>query len=132
MSKECTKGAVLHASEQEVMKLASNVNNAIHHIARLRSSRPYDGRRVTLTERRGGWRYQGIIGTCTRRSEDGKLMTIVVDHDPDSYWPVGMEILADIDDDTVPHFGFPIGLGSRAPEEHAAAYDPTPGKCRIA
>jgi len=31
-------------------------------------------------------------------------MVIVVEHDPRDYWPVGMEILAELDSETVPVF----------------------------
>lgn len=73
-------------------------------IDELRTSRPYDGRRVTLRETRGGWTWLGISGVCTRLAEDGRLMVLQVEHCPDGYWPIGMEILAELDDETVPIF----------------------------
>jgi hypothetical protein len=73
-------------------------------IAELRTSRPYDGRRVTLHESRGGWRYKGISGICERLAADRHYMVIVVEHDPESYWPAGMAILAELDDESVPVF----------------------------
>jgi len=73
-------------------------------IAELRSSRPYDGRRVTLHESRGGWKYTGISGICTYLAADRHYMVIVIDHDPEGYWPVGMEILAELDHESVPMF----------------------------
>jgi hypothetical protein len=73
-------------------------------ISELNTSRPYDGRLVQLRESRGGWRYTGISGVCTRFAEDRRHMVIVVEHDPDDYWPVGMEILAELDSETVPVF----------------------------
>lgn len=73
-------------------------------ITELRSSRPYDGRRVTLRETRGGWTWMGISGICTRVAADSRFMVIAVENDPDRYWPVGMEILAELDDETVPVF----------------------------
>jgi hypothetical protein len=73
-------------------------------IAKLRASRPYDGRHVTLCESRGGWKYQGLSGICTRLAADRRHMVLVVEHDPEGYWPIGMEILAEIDHETVPMF----------------------------
>lgn len=73
-------------------------------ISKLNISRPYDGRLVQLRESREGWHYTGISGVCTRFAEDGRLMVIVVEHDPRDYWPVGMEILAELDSETVPVF----------------------------
>lgn len=73
-------------------------------ITTLHASRPYDGRRVTLCEKRGGWRFQGITGVCLRFAEDRKHMVIRVEHDPDEHWPVGMEILAELDHESVPDF----------------------------
>jgi hypothetical protein len=73
-------------------------------IAELRASRPYDGRRVTLREKRGGWRYAGVSGVCTRISADGRRMAILVEDDPDGHWPAGLEILAEIDHESVPDF----------------------------
>lgn len=73
-------------------------------IGGLIASRPYDGRRVTLRETRGGWTYTGISGVCTRISANGDHMVILVENDPDGYWPVGTEILAQIDADSVPVF----------------------------
>lgn len=77
-------------------------------ISELRASRPYDGRRVTLRETRGGWRWTGISGICTRIAADHRYMVILVEHDPDDYWPVGGEILAELDDETVPMFAYPV------------------------
>jgi len=73
-------------------------------IADLRASRPYDGRRVTLRENRGGWRYEGLTGICVHLAVDRRLMVLLVEHDPEGYWPVGMEILAELDHETVPLF----------------------------
>ena len=36
---------------------------------------------------------------------DRRYMVILVEHDQDGYWPVGMEILAELDDESVPVFG---------------------------
>jgi hypothetical protein len=55
-------------------------------------------------ENRGGWKWSGIRGTCTRIAADRSSMVISVDYCPDDYWPVGMEILADLDRETMPHF----------------------------
>ena len=73
-------------------------------IAELRSSRPYDGRNVTLLEKRADWRYTGISGICTRLAADRRHMVLVVEHDPQGYWPIGMEILAELDHESVPEF----------------------------
>ena len=77
----------------------------IAEIAELRTSRPYDGRRVTLHESRGGWKWIGISGVCTRLAADGRHMVLLVEHDPEGHWPVGMEILAELDHESVPVFG---------------------------
>ena len=73
-------------------------------LAELRASRPYDGRRVTLRESRGGWKYQGLSGICAHLAADHHYMVLVVEHDPEGYWPIGMEILAELDHETVPMF----------------------------
>jgi hypothetical protein len=73
-------------------------------IAELRASRPYDGRRVTLRESRGGWKYEGLTGICTRLAADRRHMVLIVEHDPNGYWPIGMEILAELDHESVPLF----------------------------
>lgn len=31
----------------------------------------------------------------------------IAEHDPESLWPMGMEILAELDDESVPVFAFP-------------------------
>lgn len=82
-------------------KLSPNIER---QIAELRVSCPYDGRRVTLRETRGGWTWMGISGVCTRLAADGGHMVLLVESDPDGYWPVGMEILAQLDAETVPVF----------------------------
>lgn len=74
-------------------------------VAELKASRPYDGRRVTLKETRAGWTFTGISGICTRLASDRRRMVILVEHDPDSYWPIGMEILAELDEESVPVWG---------------------------
>ena len=66
--------------------------------------RPYDGRRVTLREDRGGWRFAGVTGICTRVAADARSMAIRIEHDPESYWPVGREILAELGDGTYAEF----------------------------
>lgn len=76
----------------------------IRQIAELNASRPYDGRRVTLRETRGGWTWAGISGICVRLAEDNHYMVLLVENDPDNHWPVGMEILAELDEETVPIF----------------------------
>lgn len=73
-------------------------------IAELNDCRPYDGRRVTIRETRGGWTWMGVSGVCTRLAEDRRHMVIIVVHDPDSYWPIGMELLAELDHESVPIF----------------------------
>ena len=73
-------------------------------ITELRATRPYDGRRVTLHESRGGWKYTGLSGICTRLAADRRHMVLVVEHDPDNYSPVGMAILAELDHESVPMF----------------------------
>ena len=87
---------------QEAPKLSFAISEKI---AELRASRPYDGRFVTLHESRGGWKWIGISGICTHVAEDASFMVILVENDPDNYWPIGMEILAEIDDESVPVFG---------------------------
>lgn len=74
-------------------------------IRELRATRPYDGRRVTLHESRGGWKWVGLSGICTYLAADHHYMVLIVENDPEGYWPVGMEILAELDDETVPVFG---------------------------
>jgi hypothetical protein len=74
-------------------------------IASLHSTRPFDGRRVILAEKRGGWRYTGIRGICLRLAQDSRHMVIIVENDPDDYWPVGMEILVELDHESAPIFG---------------------------
>lgn len=61
-------------------------------IAELRASRHYDGRRVTLHESRGGWKWTGLRGICTHLAADHHYMVLVIEHDPEGYWPIGMEI----------------------------------------
>ena len=73
-------------------------------IADLRATRPYDGRRLTLRESRGGWKYEGLTGICTHLAADHHYMVIVVERDPEGYWPNGMEILAELDHESVPMF----------------------------
>lgn len=73
-------------------------------VAELNASRPYDGRRVTIRETRGGWTWMVLSGICTRLAADERHMVLWVEHDPDSYWPVGMELLADLDEESVPIF----------------------------
>ena len=73
-------------------------------IADLRATRPYDGRRVTLRESRGGWKFEGLTGTCMHLAADHHYMVLKVEHDPEEYWPVDMEILAELDDESVPAF----------------------------
>ena len=73
-------------------------------IADLRATRPYDGRHVTLHESRGGWKWTGIRGICTHLAADHHYMVLVIEHDPEGYWPVGMEILAELDHESVPLF----------------------------
>ena len=85
-------------------KLSLNIQ---HQIAELTATRPYDGRRVEMREKRGGWRYTGVCGVCgvcTRRSADGRLLVVMIEDDPDEYWPVGMEILVQVDSESVPVF----------------------------
>lgn len=74
-------------------------------VASLHSTRPFDGRRVILAEKRGGWRYTGIRGICLRLAQDSRHMVIIVENDPDDYWPVGMEILVELDHESAPIFG---------------------------
>jgi hypothetical protein len=81
--------------------LSTKIRN---QITELRASRPYDGRRVQLRESRGGWKYTGLSGVCTHLAADKHYMVLVVEHDPEGYWPVGMEILAELDHETVPVF----------------------------
>jgi len=59
---------------------------------------------VTLLESRGGWKYTGLSGICVHLAADYHYMVLVVDHDPEDYWPIGMEILAELDYETVPYF----------------------------
>lgn len=73
-------------------------------IADLRATRPYDGRRVTLCESRGGWKFEGLTGVCMHLAADHRLMVLKVEHDPEDYWPIGMEILAELDHESVPAF----------------------------
>jgi hypothetical protein len=65
----------------------------LRQITELRTSRPYDGRQVTLRESRGGWKFTGISGICVHLAADHRRMVLVVENDPDGYWPVGMLIL---------------------------------------
>jgi len=73
-------------------------------IAELHVTRPYDGRRVGICEKRAGWSFAGISGICLRRSEDGRHMIVVVENDPDGQWPVGAEVLVELDHESVPVF----------------------------
>lgn len=73
-------------------------------LAELTASRPYDGRYVRLCENRGGWHYAGLFGVCTRVSEDGRFLALVVEEDPEGRWPAGTEVIAEIDHETVPAF----------------------------
>lgn len=73
-------------------------------IAELRATRPYDGRRVTLRESRGVWKWTGIRGVCLHIAADYRLMVLVVEHDPENYWPVGAEILVELDEESFPVF----------------------------
>jgi hypothetical protein len=81
-------------------------------IAELRTTRSYDGRRVTLCESRGGWKYTGLSGICTHLAADHHYMVLVVEHDPKDYWPIGMEILVECDHESVPMF---FGTADNAP-----------------
>ena len=74
-------------------------------IAELRATRPYDGRRVTLQEKRGGWQWTGIRGVCLHIAADYRLMVLVVEHDYEDRWPVGAEILVELDEESFPVFG---------------------------
>jgi hypothetical protein len=58
--------------------------------------RPYDGRRGTLAEKRGGWRYTGLTGVLRHLSLDGREAAFQVENDPDDYWPAGMIILVEL------------------------------------
>lgn len=82
-------------------KLAPEIKD---RIAELNASRPYDGRRVMLHENRGGWKWVGLGGVCTRLAADGCQLVMIVETDPEGYWPVGAELLVDIDDETTPRF----------------------------
>ena len=73
-------------------------------IAELRATRPYDGRRVRLRESRNGWKYTGLSGICTHLAADCHTMTLLIEEDPEDYWPAGMEILVDLDHETIPLF----------------------------
>lgn len=89
------------------VKLSTDVQR---RIAELRATRPFDGRHVTLLETRDGWKYTGVSGICTRLATDNRHMVLLVEHDPDGHWPIGMTILAELGDDpdlglTVPIFG---------------------------
>ena len=92
-------------NEQKLTTERPKLSAAIQHqIAELHASRPYDGRRVTLRETRGGWTWVGINGICLRIAADRHYMVLLVENDPEGYWPVGMEILAELDHETVPMF----------------------------
>ena len=71
-------------------------------MAVLLATRPHDGRQVELRENRGGWHYTGLSGTCECLSEDGKQLVLIVECDPESYWPVGTTLLVEIDHETQP------------------------------
>jgi len=73
-------------------------------VAELLVSRPHDGRKVTLRENRGGWRYEGLSGICECLSEDGSHMVLKVEHDPESYWPLGSTLLVVLDHETYPMY----------------------------
>ena len=73
-------------------------------IAELRAVRPYDGRRVTLQESRGSWKWTGLRGICLHLAADYRHMVLVVEHDPEGYWLVGMEILVELDEESFPVF----------------------------
>lgn len=87
------------------MKKAPTLSpDILHQIAELRATRPYDGRRVTLCESAGGWHWKGIQGICLFLADDRHYMVLLVEHDPKGHWPAGMEILAELDHETVPQF----------------------------
>lgn len=88
-------------AQLEEQWLSSDIRRVI---AELRDTRPYDGRRVTLLEKRSGWRFTGLSGICTRLAVDKRRMVLLVEHDPENHWPLGMEILAELDNETVPEF----------------------------
>lgn len=79
--------------------------DAQRQIAELRATRPYDGRRVALREARGTWKWTGIRGICLHIAADYRLMVLAVEHDPEDYWPVGAEILVELDEESFPVFG---------------------------
>lgn len=76
--------------------LARKQSEQSERIAALHATRPYDGRRVTLHESRGGWKYVGLSGTCLRISEDEQHMVLRLEHDPNGFWPVGGEVLVEL------------------------------------
>lgn len=76
----------------------------LRRIDELHANTPYDGRRVVLREKRGGWRWWGLRGVCIRLANDRRSMVLKVEHCPDDYWPIGMEVLAELDHETVPYF----------------------------
>lgn len=73
-------------------------------IAKLCLTRPRDGRFVTLKENRGGWKYTGLSGVCKCLSEDGTRMVLIVENDPEKGWPVGSDVLVELDDETAADF----------------------------
>lgn len=73
-----------------------------NRVVELLATRPRDGRQVELRENRGGWRYTGLSGTCECLSEDGKHLVLTVEHDPESYWPIGTTLLVELDHETQP------------------------------
>lgn len=78
--------------------------NTQQKIATLHKTRPYDGRKVVLHEVRGGWHFNGLEGVCRRISGDGKQLVMMVEYDPEGFWPAGMEVLVDVDHETRPYF----------------------------
>lgn len=110
-------GASLSAQTQLATILGIVAEPIQQQIADLRAACPYDGRRVTLHESRGGWKYTGVSGICTHLAADRRHMVLVVEHDPENYWPVGTTILAALDHETVPEFtdtGVPPSSSERA------------------
>ena len=86
------------------MPLPTQSPDAQRQIIELRATRPYDGRRVTVCESRGGWKFEGVSGVCTHLAADHRLMVLVVERDPANHWPIGMAILVELDHESVPAF----------------------------
>lgn len=72
-------------------------------INRARERRPKldsrHGRRVRLMENRGGWRFNGLLGTCVAISARDEFMLLEVEHDPDEYWPAGSRVIVELGTD---------------------------------